>query len=264
MQNDLPSPLVGGLLDLAIEAGKAVMTVYGRGAQARWKEDATPVTEADLTAENIILTGLAKLDPETAVISEESAARGLLPPPGDRFFLVDPLDGTKEFLSRNGEFTVNIALIESSFPTCAIVFAPALPRLFWAENGKGAFEAALASGGLLANPAHRRLRAAPLPSNRLRVVASRSHRDAMTDEWLKSHDIAKLVCAGSSLKFCLIAAGEADIYPRFGRTMEWDTAAGHAILSAAGGKVLTGDNKPLTYGKVAERFANPSFVASGP
>jgi 3'(2'), 5'-bisphosphate nucleotidase len=264
MQDNLPSPLLSGLLDLAIEAGKAVMAVYLRETQTRWKDDATPVTAADLTAENIILAGLAKLAPATPAISEESAAAGFVPPLGHRFFLVDPLDGTKEFLAGNGEFTVNIALVENFTPLCGIVFAPALPRLFWAESGKGAFEAAVSSAGKLVNPCDRRLNASPLPSSGLRVVASRSHRDRLTEEWLKSRDIGKLVCAGSSLKFCLIAAGEADIYPRFGRTMEWDTAAGHAILSAAGGKVLTDGDKPLVYGKVAERFANPSFIASGP
>lgn len=264
MQDHLPSPFMTGLLELALEAGSAIMTVYAGESHPRWKEDSTPVTEADLIAENIILAGLAKLSPQTPVISEESAAIGVLPPLRDRFFLVDPLDGTKEFLSRNGEFTVNIALIDKTFPIMGIVFAPALPRLFWAESGKGAFEAPVTSGGRLGRPAHRPLSASPLPSHGLRVVASRSHRDALTEEWLRSRDVASLVCAGSSLKFCLIASGEADVYPRFGRTMEWDTAAGHAILSAAGGKVLAGDGKPLTYGKSAGRFANPFFIASGP
>jgi 3'(2'), 5'-bisphosphate nucleotidase len=264
MQNNLPSPLLAGLLDLVIQAGKAIMAVYSQETETRWKDDATPVTAADLAAENIILAGLAKLAPGTPVLSEESAAIGLIPPLGNRFFLVDPLDGTKEFLTRNGEFTVNIALVKNSAPCCGIVYAPALPRLFWGESGKGAFEAALSADGVLLGPVFHRLTALPLPRNRLRVVASRSHRDALTEQWLKTSDVAKLVCAGSSLKFCLIAAGEADIYPRFGRTMEWDTAAGHAILSAAGGKVLTDEKKPLTYGKLAERFANPSFIASGP
>jgi 3'(2'), 5'-bisphosphate nucleotidase len=265
MQNAIPSPLAGGLLTLAVEAGRAIMAAYASGgAEIRCKSDSTPVTAADLAAEEIILAGLRTLAPQVPVLSEESAATRFSGPLGNRFFLVDPLDGTREFLARNGEFTVNIALIENALPVCGVVFAPALPRLFWAETSKGAFEASLTAEGAVADAVRQRLRAPSLPTARLRAIASRTHRDALTDEWLKSHDIAELVCAGSSLKFCLIAAGEADVYPRFGRTMEWDTAAGHAILAAAGGKVLTGDSTPLTYGKAASGFANPAFIASGP
>lgn len=260
----LPSPLMVGLLDLALAAGRAVMAVYGTTVEARLKKDATPVTNADLSAENVILAGLAKLAPEIPVISEESTLSRGQPPHLDRFFLVDPLDGTREFLSRNGEFTVNIALIENGIPTAGIVLAPALPRLFWAEAGRGAFEAAVSQDLEMRDPAFRRLLATPLPARGLRVVASRSHLDSLTEEWLRSRDIAAFLAAGSSLKFCLVAAGEADIYPRFGRTMEWDTAAGHAILAAAGGKVVCPDGGPLIYGKRAEAFANSAFIASGP
>jgi 3'(2'), 5'-bisphosphate nucleotidase len=258
----LPSPLMAGLLDLAVKAGKAIMAIYGGAAQMRLKDDATPVTKADLAAESIILSGLARLAPGIPIISEESALpRTQLP--GSKFFLVDPLDGTREFLSRNGEFTVNIALIENALAVAGVVLAPALPRLFWAEADRGAYEAAL-SPDLQMQDSFRRLRAAPLPSRRLRVVASRSHLDPLTEEWLRSRDVSELVSAGSSLKFCLVASGEADIYPRFGRTMEWDTAAGHAILAAAGGKVLCPEGKPLAYGKSKEGFANSAFIASGP
>jgi 3'(2'), 5'-bisphosphate nucleotidase len=260
----LPSPFMAGLLDLALAAGGAVMAVYGTTAEARLKEDATPVTSADLSAERIILAGLAKLAPGMTVISEESTWPAGEPPGLDRFFLVDPLDGTREFLSRNGEFTVNIALIENGVATAGIVLAPALPRLFWAETGRGAFEAGLSRELALREPACRRLQAAPMPARGLRVVASRSHLDPLTEEWLRSRDVAQFLSAGSSLKFCLVAAGEADIYPRFGRTMEWDTAAGHAILAAAGGKVVCPDGRPLIYGKRAEAFANSAFIASGP
>ena len=258
----LPSPLMAGLLDLALAAGRAVMAIYGAPIEARLKEDATPVTKADLSAESIILAGLAKLAPGIPVISEESALPTDVPP--HRFFLVDPLDGTREFLSRNGEFTVNIALIEDSVATAGIVLAPALPRLFWAETGRGAYEAAVSLDLEMLAPDFRRLLAAPLPARGLRVVASRSHLDPLTEEWLRSRDVGALLSAGSSLKFCLVAAGEADIYPRFGRTMEWDTAAGHAILAAAGGKVVCPDGRPLTYGKRSEAFANSAFIASGP
>jgi 3'(2'), 5'-bisphosphate nucleotidase len=263
MQN-LPSPLMASLLDLALSAGRAIMAVYGGVAEARLKDDATPVTQADLAAESVILAGLAKLAPEIPVISEEGALPEADHPHLDRFFLVDPLDGTKEFLSRNGEFTVNIALIENEAATAGIVLAPALPRLFWAETGYGAFEAAVSQNLSMVDPVHRRLLAAPLPPRGLRVIASRSHLDPSTEEWLRSRDVSAFLSAGSSLKFCLVAAGEADVYPRFGRTMEWDTAAGHAILAAAGGKVLCPDGRPLAYGKRSEAFANSAFIASGP
>jgi 3'(2'), 5'-bisphosphate nucleotidase len=254
---------MAGLLDLALSAGRAIMAVYGGVAETRLKEDATPVTQADLAAESIILAGLAKLAPKIPVISEESA----LPETElhlDRFFLVDPLDGTKEFLSRNGEFTVNIALIANEAAAAGIVLAPALPRLFWGETRHGAFEAQVSQNLRMVDPVHRHLRAAPLPPRGLRVIASRSHLDPATKEWLRSRDVGAFLSAGSSLKFCLVAAGEADVYPRFGRTMEWDTAAGHAILAAAGGKVLCPDGRPLAYGKRSDAFANSAFIASGP
>jgi 3'(2'), 5'-bisphosphate nucleotidase len=262
MENKLPSTLLSGLLQIAQRAGEAIMSIYATDAKARLKDDATPVTEADIMAENIILAGLGKLAPGVPVVSEESVAAGYVPALQDRFFLVDPLDGTREFLSRNGEFTVNIALIDKTMPVLGVVFAPALPRLFWAERDIGAFETAATSppGGVLDA---RRLAAAPVPARKLRVVASRSHRDPLTEDWIRNCDAGRLVFAGSSLKFCVIAAGEADVYPRFGRTMEWDTAAGHAVLLAAGGKVLTEGETPLTYGKLEDGFANPSFIASG-
>jgi 3'(2'), 5'-bisphosphate nucleotidase len=258
----LHSPLFPGLLQIAQRAGEAVMSIYATDAKARLKDDATPVTEADIVSEDIILAGLEKLAPGVPVVSEESVAAGHVPALQDQFFLVDPLDGTREFLNRNGEFTVNIALIVKTMPVLGVVFAPALPRLFWAEGGIGAFEASptSASGGI---PDGRRLAAAAVPARNLRVVASRSHRDSLTENWIRNCDTGRLVFAGSSLKFCVIAAGEADVYPRFGRTMEWDTAAGHAVLLAAGGKVLIEGKTPLTYGKVAGGFANPAFIASG-
>jgi len=258
----LHSPLLPGLLQIARRAGEAVMSIYATDAKVRLKDDATPVTEADIVAEDIILAGLEKLAPGVPVVSEESVAAGHVPALQDEFFLVDPLDGTREFLNRNGEFTVNIALIVKTMPALGVVFAPALPRLFWAEGGSGAFEAAptSASGGI---PDGRRLAACAVPARNLRVVASRSHRDSLTENWIRNCDTGRLVFAGSSLKFCVIAAGEADVYPRFGRTMEWDTAAGHAVLLAAGGKVLIEGKTPLTYGKVEVGFANPAFIASG-
>ncbi|HUR42889.1 MAG TPA: 3'(2'),5'-bisphosphate nucleotidase CysQ, partial [Aestuariivirga sp.] len=210
----------------------------------------SPVTEADEAAERIILAGLAELN--VPVISEEAAAAGRIPAVAEHFFLVDPLDGTKEFISRNGEFTVNIAEIKQGVPVAGVVFAPARARIFWGELGKGAAQ------GLPWSSIHVRKASAEGAI----VVASRSHRDAATDEYLSKIKVKSLCSAGSSLKFCLIAAGEADLYPRFGRTMEWDTAAGQAILLSAGGKVLTTEGIPLSYGKRDQGFANPAFIAS--
>lgn len=255
-----PSPHMRGLIGLALAAGREIMAVYAQDFSARAKSDLTPVTEADEVAERLILEGLAGLDPATPVISEEAAAAGRIPVVASRFYLVDPLDGTKEFISRNGEFTVNIALVEDSVPVAGVVFAPAQQRIFWGEKGIGAAHTKLRDG--LADGWHR-LAVRPCPEGGATVVASRSHRDAQTDAYLKTVSVRALISAGSSLKFCLVAAGEADLYPRFGRTMEWDTAAGHAILLAAGGKVLTDKGLPLCYGKLERGFDNPGFIASG-
>jgi 3'(2'), 5'-bisphosphate nucleotidase len=256
-----PSAPISRLLALALEAGEAIMAIYATDFDARFKSDLTPLTEADEAAERIILKGLAEIDPKTPVVSEEAAAAGRVPDVSRRFYLVDPLDGTKEFIGRNGEFTVNIALIDLGEPVLGIVFAPALGRIFWGERGHGAAQAAIEPGQSLDTLSWTGLKVRP-PAGDLTIVASRSHRDAETDRFLKTVPVGKLVSAGSSLKFCLIAAGEADLYPRFGRTMEWDTAAGHAVLAAAGGKVMTADGAPLRYGKRGRGFDNPGFIAS--
>jgi len=258
-------PLLSGLIALAREAGQVILGFYDGGAEVALKADATPVTAADVAAEEVILAGLRRLAPEIPVIAEEAVARGAVPRAARRFFLVDPLDGTKEFISRNGEFTVNIALIEAAQPVAGVVYAPAIGRLFWGEQGRGAAEARIALLEAIgaAPPEVRRIAAAPArPGAPIRVVASRSHRDSETDRFLASLGTCEVVSAGSSLKFCLVASGEAEVYPRFGRTMEWDTAAGHAVLAAAGGSVKTAAGGPLLYGKEAEGFANPAFIAS--
>ncbi|MFN4142795.1 3'(2'),5'-bisphosphate nucleotidase CysQ [Aestuariivirga sp.] len=254
-----PSPFLQPLIDLAILAGREIMAIYATDFSAKAKGDLTPVTEADEAAERIILAGLKKLDPSIPVISEEAASAGMIPDVATRFFLVDPLDGTKEFISKNGEFTVNIALVENGSPVAGVVYAPALRRIFWGEAGKGA-----AQGTVEADAAGtwQPLAVRPLPAEGATVVASRSHRDQATEEFLKKLKVKALCSAGSSLKFCLVAAGEADLYPRFGRTMEWDTAAGHAVLLAAGGKVMTVDGPALTYGKRSRGYDNPGFIAS--
>jgi 3'(2'), 5'-bisphosphate nucleotidase len=246
--------LLERLIPIVRDAGDLIMKIYGTDFSVSGKADQSPVTEADQRAEALILPALAALLPGTPIVAEEAAAAGKIPSVGARFWLVDPLDGTKEFISRNGEFTVNIALVEDGQPTIGVVLAPALDRLFAGAVGHGAFIED-ANG-------RRPISVRSAPPEGLTVVASRSHGDATAlDTFLAGRQVAELRGAGSSLKICLVAAGEADLYPRLGRTMEWDIAAGHAVLSAAGGRLTRTDDTPLTYGK--PDFANPHFVAAG-
>ena len=256
------SDLARALTDCALGAGEIVMRHYAADFVAqRSKDDHSPVTAADEDAERFILAELARIAPGVPVIAEEEAAAGRLQAIGARFFLVDPLDGTKEFINRNGEFTVNIAEIVDGKPVCGVVFAPAKNRLFVGENASGAYESR--TDAQMKAEALKPIHVRRAPADGMIAVASRSHRDSKTDEYLAHYRVKDFITAGSSLKFCLVAAGEADIYPRHGRTMEWDTAAGHAVLLAAGGTMTTLDGKPFLYGKVADNFANPFFVARG-
>lgn len=256
------SALLDDLVTTALAAGAVVMRFYEDGAAVAHKGDGSPVTEADEAAEALILADLSRLDASIPVVAEEQAAAGLVPASSSRFFLVDPVDGTKEFISRNGEFTVNIALVENGVPVAGVVYAPALGRLF-AGAGTEAWQAQVQDGVLGARETMR-VRAAPA---RLVAVGSKSHGSAETQRYLEPFPVERFVSRGSSLKFCLLAAGEADIYPRLGRTMEWDTAAGDAVLRAAGGRVATLDGAPLCYNKRDQAedcdFANPHFVAFG-
>ena len=236
------------LAEIARQAGAVVMEHYQAGTEARLKADRTPVTQADHEAEALILAALGKAFPGVPVVAEEEAAAGRIAKVADRFFLVDPLDGTKEFLSGNGEFTVNIAEVVNGVPVAGVVYAPAVGRIFTAD-ARGAFEGAKA------------IRARRAPAEGLLAVGSRSHADAASAEYLKGFAVKDYIAAGSSLKFCLLAAGEADIYARGGRTMEWDTAAGQAVLMAAGGSVTDWSGADLRYGK--KGFENPAFVARG-
>ena len=247
---------------LTLEAGPAVMEVYGRGCYVRRKADASPVCEADERAEGIILEGLRRRLPGVAVVAEESASRGDTPAPCDRFILVDPLDGTREFLNHNGEFTLNIALVKEGVPVAGAVYAPAIARLWYAGHHAFACEAtpgAALPGRSVVRPIHAR----PAPANGLVAIASRSHADPQTEAFLERLPIGERRCAGSSLKFCLLAQGEADVYPRFGPTMEWDTAAGEAVLRAAGGTVEGCDHRPFKYGKSKAQYRNGGFIAWG-
>jgi 3'(2'), 5'-bisphosphate nucleotidase len=247
------SPRLQTLVRIVEAAGDVVMRHYEAGCAAREKSDRSPVTDADEEAERLILAELTKAFPAIPVVAEEEAAAGRISAVGSHFFLVDPVDGTKEFVKRGGEFTVNIGEIADGEPVSGVVLAPAIGRLFMGEVGKGAFERAGGTSWAIAARA-------PAPDG-LVAVSSRSHPDARTDELLKTLPIKGHTNAGSSLKFCLVAAGEADIYPRAGETMEWDTAAGHAVLKAAGGKVTNWDGTPFRYGKPG--FRNGPFIARG-
>jgi 3'(2'), 5'-bisphosphate nucleotidase len=258
MSDDL---LLKAMIAAALEAGCAAHRIYQGAFAVHTKTDDSPVTAADHLAEEIILRHLARHAPGIAVVAEEQVAAGNVPVVAAEFFLVDPLDGTREFVHRRGEFTVNIALIRHSAPVVGVVYAPATGQLFAANVAAGT------AGRATLDPAHpvatrlQPIRVRALPAAGVTAVASRSHRTAQTDAYLAHYPIAELVAVGSSLKFCLVAAGEADLYPRMGPTMEWDTAAGHAVLAAAGGRIVSADGEPLRYGK--PQFRNPWFVASG-
>jgi 3'(2'), 5'-bisphosphate nucleotidase len=241
---------------LARRAGAAILGLYQSGTPVIVKHDGSPVTAADHASDAILRPGLAALTPDIPVVSEEGVEAGDVPDiSGGNFWLVDPLDGTKEFIKRNGEFTVNIGEVVDGVPVAGVVFAPALGRLFVGSQADGAFE----TDAELANV--RAIVARPRPADGLVVVGSRSHSDAQTEAFLKSLKVREFKSAGSSLKFCLVAAGEADLYPRTGPTMEWDTAAGHAVLLAAGGDVTNWDGTRFCYGKPG--FNNPGFIACG-
>jgi 3'(2'), 5'-bisphosphate nucleotidase len=239
---------------IARRAGEIIAEIYATEFSVRGKANASPVTDADEQAEALIVRDLARLTPQLPIVSEEAANAGRLPNVGGRFWLVDPLDGTKEFVSRNGEFTVNLALIENQAATLGVVLAPALGRLFAGALGLGA--------SVEEHGTRRRIACRAQPPEGLTVVFSRSHGDAkMPPAILNGRRVASSVSAGSSLKFCIIACGDADLYPRLGRTMEWDTAAGHAVLAAAGGRVMELNGPELRYGKPG--FENPHFIAMG-
>jgi 3'(2'), 5'-bisphosphate nucleotidase len=249
---------------LALAAGRAVMEVFHAPGVVERKADASPVTEADRESERIILAGLAAAFPAVPCVAEEQCAAGIMPQRlGEAFFLVDPLDGTKEFVSRRTDFTVNIALVRQGAPEVGVVFAPCSRRFFSGRPGQAEsldVDESFAIAGR--RRVHTREAVPPLA-----IVASRSHMTPETESFIRKVPAAELVSVGSSLKFCLIAAGEADVYPRFGPTMEWDTAAGDAVLRAAGGMTVAAGGEPLAYGKRGRPgmadYLNPSFVACG-
>ncbi len=256
-----PDEIAVFLAEAALAAGPAVMEVYDHGCGVRAKGDGSPVTIADQRAEAIVCESLARAVPPMPVVAEESTAEGKPVAVAERFLLVDPLDGTKEFIARNVEFTINVALIDKGRPIAGAVYAPALARLWFGGEAAHVCQAAVGAG-LPERRAWRPIRARPAPGA-LICLASRSHADAATEAFLQRLPIAERLTRGSSLKFCVIAEGETDVYPRFGPTMEWDTAAGDAVLRAAGGVVVDSAGAPLAYGKTGSGLRNGAFVAWG-
>lgn len=253
--------LVPVIRRLAIEAGEKIMEIYNADDfEVKVKSDDSPVTEADEAADAIISAGLRAAFPDVMLVTEEQAESHAAK--GDTFLIVDPLDGTKEFIHRRGDFTVNIAYVEKGVPQRGVVYAPARNRMFFTQaDGQSVEETGAFAPDTVGEvtPIH----VAESDNDALFVVASKSHRDQATDDYINKYAVKDMKSAGSSLKFCLVATGEADIYPRVGRTMEWDTAAGHAVLLGAGGDVVRfDDHTPLVYGK--EGFANPFFIAYAP
>ena len=246
--------LVDKLKPALYEAGAVIMEIHKRQIKAKIKPDGSPVSEADEAAEAILLPALAKCAPNIPVVSEENAVSHKLDV-APLFFLVDPIDGTKEYLKPDGQgsFTVNIGLIQNGAPIMGLVYAPAFDALYIGIVGHKAFK--------IAKGDKTELTVRDIPASGAVAVASASHRDEETNQWLAMHQITQTKSIGSSLKFCLVAEGVADVYPRFGPTMEWDTAAGDAVLRASGGMVMTTDYHPYPYGK--PDYRNIAFIAAG-
>ncbi|MDV7145133.1 3'(2'),5'-bisphosphate nucleotidase CysQ [Tropicimonas sp. TH_r6] len=246
---------------LALEAGDTIMEIYNSDDfEVKAKSDASPVTAADEAADALISAGLAEAFPDVLIVTEEQA--GTHTESAANFLIVDPLDGTKEFIKRRGEFTVNIAYVENGVPVRGVVYAPAKGRLFYTDASGQSVEE---TGGFAKDAAGpiSPIKVTTPDNGALMVVASKSHRDQATDDYIAKYNTKDMTSAGSSLKFCLVAAGEADLYPRLGRTMEWDTAAADAVLRGAGGKMVRfDDHSDFTYGKPG--YENPFFIAFAP
>jgi len=260
---DTDDRLLAAFEAAALKAGRLVLDAFRGDCAVETKPDLSPVTWADREAERIILAGLAEACPQYPVVAEEAASAGIMPEtPGETFLLVDPLDGTKEFVGKNTDFTVNIALVRHGVPVIGIVYAPARKAYCAGRPGRARL---VHLDDAFATVSDKEI-AVRDPARPLKIVASRSNRTAETDAYIARYPGAEIVSVGSSLKFLMLAAGQADLYPRFGRTMQWDTAAGDAVLRAAGGTVTTVAGLPLTYGPREgtgdDPFANPWFIAS--
>lgn len=238
--------------EIARAAGHIIMNYFSNGYSKNKKSDDSPVTEADIAANKYIIEKLTAITPHIPIIAEEDETMGSSE--HKRFFLVDPLDGTRSFVRGEPEFTVNIGLIENNQPVFGVIYCPPQDILYFGMMGENAYKQT-------GNNKPQIMKTRNAPNDGLTVVRSRSHPSKATNDYLQTLQIKELISGSSSVKFCMVAEGSADIYPRFGRTMEWDTAAGHAILNAAGGRVETADGKPFLYGK--KGFENPAFIAFG-
>ncbi len=250
--------LVEPILATTIEAGEVVMDVYHSDFEVYGKADQSPVTEADRRGEDVITAALQKIAPEIPIVGEEAKSEGKCPDiSGGTFWLVDPLDGTKEFIKKGSDFTVNIGLIKDGSPVMGFVLAPAMNKFYWGLVGKGAWVADLEDGKLVNT---QQITTREADKDNLVIVASKSHRSPELEAYLEHFPGAENISIGSSLKLCLLATGEADLYPRLGPTCEWDTAAAHAVLLAAGGHVEIAGGEPLSYAKDLKTFLNPWFL----
>jgi 3'(2'), 5'-bisphosphate nucleotidase len=249
--------------NLAISAGHKIMQHYNKDTKVMIKEDQSPLTNADLYSNNVICSGLSKIDSTIPIFSEELLIDWQIRKKWDKYWLIDPLDGTKEFINKNGEFTVNIALIENNKPVLGVIFAPVLSTLYFAFHNYGSYKLHCSSNLVSLNKSNKITVSQKKRSDHLLILGSRSHSNENFNKWV--HDNIpdyELIKTGSSLKFCEIADGNADLYPRFGPTSEWDIAAGHIILNEAGGRIYSIDNKEIVYNK-KENILNPYFIASG-
>jgi 3'(2'), 5'-bisphosphate nucleotidase len=247
--------LIDPITDLAVDAGRAILEVYATDFDVQSKDDESPLTQADLASHRCIVAGLESLTPDIPIISEEEGLPGFEERgKWQRYWLIDPLDGTKEFVNRNGEFTVNIALIDSNRPIFGVVHVPVQDKTYIGCEGHGA--------ELREGNATKAIHVAEASGQPLRIVGSRSHRGSSLDAFLEKVGESEMIPMGSSLKFCVVAEGDADIYPRLGPTSEWDTAAAQAVVEQAGGKVLELDGKPLSY-NAKEEILNPWFIVVG-
>ena len=252
--------LILDICNISIRAGNKTLEYYKDDIEVTYKNDSSPLTKADLAANKIIKTALHNLDTTIPILSEESLVEWGTRKSWNKYWLVDPLDGTKEFIKNNGEFTVNIALVEKNNPILGVIFAPAKSAIYFAQKGYGSFT--IDTSKELNNLDEATQISVLKQSDPVRIIGSRSHSNNSFTTWVnEKFPNAQIIQAGSSLKFCLIADGNADIYPRFGPTSEWDIAAGHIILNEAGGKILTLSNKEIKYNK-KESLLNPEFIAS--
>ncbi len=250
------------LCNISIKAGHLIMQFYNNQNEVTFKKDSSPITKADLAANKLIIEELTSIDKEIKILSEESLVDWDKRKSWSKYWLVDPLDGTKEFIKKNDEFTVNIALIENNEPIVGIIYAPAKSKLYYASKNNGSYK--IDGSNILKNFNHSKSIKVNrgLALNITRILSSRSHSNEKVSNWIsKNFNKIKIIQKGSSLKFCEIAEGNADVYPRFGPTSEWDIAAGHIILKEAGGKILTQDNKEILY-NTKDNFINPEFIAS--